>query len=42
MVYKWNYKTPAQYDDICMTSDGKYLTGCGLNNLQMRKNTTNL
>lgn len=37
MVYKWNYKTPVQYDDICMPSDGEYLTGCGLNNLQMNK-----
>lgn len=27
MVYKRNYKTPVQYDDICMTSDGEYLTG---------------
>lgn len=27
MVYKWNYKTPAQYDELCMTSNGEYLTG---------------
>ncbi len=27
MVYKWEYKTPDNFDDILMNSDGKYLTG---------------
>ena len=27
MVYKWLYKTPDDFDDIIMNSDGEYLTG---------------
>ena len=27
MVYKWTYKTPNEFDDMVMNSDGKYLTG---------------
>lgn len=27
MTYKWIYKTPPQFDDILMNSDGKFLTG---------------
>lgn len=27
MVYKWLYKTPNNFDDIILNSDGKYLTG---------------
>ena len=27
MTYKWTYKTPNEFDDILMNSDGKYLTG---------------
>lgn len=27
MIYKWTYKTPNEFDDILMNSDGKYLTG---------------
>ena len=27
MIYKWLYKTPSEFDDILMNSDGKYLTG---------------
>lgn len=27
MVYKWVYKTPDNFDDMVMNSDGEYLTG---------------
>ena len=27
MVYKWIYKTPNNFDDMLMNSDGEYLTG---------------
>lgn len=27
MVYKWMYKTPNDFDDMLMNSDGEYLTG---------------
>ena len=27
MIYKWLYKTPSEFDDILMNSDGEYLTG---------------
>lgn len=27
MTYKWLYKTPNNFDDIILNSDGKYLTG---------------
>lgn len=27
MVYKWVYKTPDDFDDMLISSDGKYLTG---------------
>lgn len=27
MVYKWRYKTPGDFDDMLMNSDGEYLTG---------------
>ena len=27
MTYKWKYKTPDNFDDIWMNSDGEYLTG---------------
>lgn len=27
MVYKWVYKTPNEFDDMLMNSDGEYLTG---------------
>lgn len=27
MVYKWIYKTPNNFDNMLMNSDGKYLTG---------------
>lgn len=27
MIYKWIYKTPEEFDDILMNSDGEYLTG---------------
>ena len=27
MIYKWVYKTPSEFDDILMNSDGEYLTG---------------
>lgn len=27
MIYKWLYKTPSEFDDMLMNSDGKYLTG---------------
>lgn len=27
MVYKWVYKTPDNFDDVLMNSDGEYLTG---------------
>jgi len=27
MEYKWTYKTPNNFDDMIMTSDGEYLTG---------------
>ena len=27
MIYKLLYKTPSEFDDILMNSDGKYLTG---------------
>lgn len=27
MVYKWLYKTPNNFDDIILNSDGNYLTG---------------
>lgn len=27
MIYKWLYKTPDNFDNILMNSDGKYLTG---------------
>ena len=27
MVYKWIYKTPNDFDDMLMNSDGEYLTG---------------
>ncbi len=27
MVYKWIYKTPENFDDMLMNSDGEYLTG---------------
>lgn len=27
MVYKWIYKTPDNFDDMLMNSDGQYLTG---------------
>ena len=27
MVYKWTYKTPNEFGDMVMNSDGKYLTG---------------
>ena len=26
-MYKWKYKTPVEFSDILMTSDGEYLTG---------------
>ncbi len=27
MIYKWIYKTPNNFDDMLMNSDGEYLTG---------------
>ena len=27
MIYQWKYKTPPQFTDMLMSSDGKYLTG---------------
>lgn len=27
MIYKDTYKTPSNFSDMIMTSDGKYLTG---------------
>lgn len=27
MIYKWVYKTPDDFDDMLISSDGKYLTG---------------
>ena len=27
MIYKWEYQTPDNFDNILLTSDGKYLTG---------------
>lgn len=27
MIYQWKYKTPPQFADMLMSSDGKYLTG---------------
>ena len=27
MIYKWKYKTPKEFSDILMNSDGEYLTG---------------
>lgn len=32
MNYKWEYKTPKEFDDIIITSDGKYLTGLWFKN----------
>lgn len=32
MNYKWFYKTPEEFDDIYLTSDGKYLTGLWFEN----------
>ena len=31
MIYKWTYKTPDQFDDMIMNSDGEYLTGLWFN-----------
>lgn len=32
MTYKWKYKTPNDFDDILMNSDGEYLTGLWFEN----------
>ncbi len=32
MTYKWKYKTPNNFDDILMNSDGEYLTGLWFEN----------
>lgn len=32
MNYKWFYKTREEFDDICLTSDGEYLTGLWFEN----------
>lgn len=32
MNYKWFYKTPEEFDNIYLTSDGKYLTGLWFEN----------
>lgn len=38
MVYKWIYKTPNNFDDMLMNSDGEYLTGlCFINSKDASK-----
>lgn len=32
MTYKWKYKTPANFDDILLNSDGEYLIGLRFEN----------
>ena len=32
MIYKCKYKTPKEFSDILMTSDGEYLTGLWFEN----------
>lgn len=32
MTYKWKYKTPDNFDDILLNSDGEYLTGLRFEN----------
>ena len=32
MTYKWKYKTPDNFDDILLKSDGEYLTGLRFEN----------
>ncbi len=27
MIYRWKYRTPEDFDDLLMSSDGAYLTG---------------
>ena len=42
MTYKWLYKTPDEFDDIVLNSDGEYLTGLWfVNSKDSRKHIIN-
>jgi len=32
MIYKWEYKTPKEFDNIIINSDGEFLTGLWFKN----------
>lgn len=34
MIYKWRYKTPGEFDDLLMNSDGEFLTGLWFENFK--------
>ena len=36
MIYQWKYKTPPQFADMLMSSDGKYLTGLWFKNSRVQ------